>query len=120
MKQSCFVGNPLSYVWAYECIVQPEPGSYLCFSHVPGERVFLDLIPKRELSARGMLLAQPASSHASCEFCVVSVSERALFELEHGDGVGTHFAHIAVKGHPLVEAVLREPGLPHAAAWYPL
>ena len=56
-----------------------------------------------------MLLTQPASSHASCEFCVVSASERAMFELEHGDGVGTHFAHIAVKGYPLVEAVLREP-----------
>lgn len=39
----------------------------------------------------------------------MSVSERAMFELEHGDGVGTHFAHIAVKGYPLVEAVLREP-----------
>ena len=62
MKQSLFVGNPLSYVWACECI------------------------------------AQPASSQVSCEFCVVSASERAMFELEHGDGVGTHFAHIAVKG----------------------
>ena len=50
----------------------------------------------------------------------MSASERAMFELEHGDGVGTHFAHIAVKGRPLVEAVLREPGLPRAAAWYPL
>ena len=47
----------------------------------------------------------------------MSASERAMFELEHGDGVGIHFAHIAVKGHPLVEAVLREPGLPRAAAW---
>ena len=50
----------------------------------------------------------------------MSASERAMFELEHGDGVGTHFAHIAVKGHPLAESVLREPGLPRVAAWYPL
>ncbi|MFV0898910.1 hypothetical protein [Rothia dentocariosa] len=46
----------------------------------------------------------------------MSASKRAMFELEHGDGVGTHFAHIAVKGRPLVEAALREPGLPRAAA----
>lgn len=44
------------------------------------------------------MIVQPASFHASCEFCVVSASERAMFELEHGDGVGTYFAHIAVKG----------------------
>ena len=39
----------------------------------------------------------------------MSASERAMFELEHGDGVGTHFAHIAVKGHPLVEAGNQPP-----------
>jgi len=50
-----------------------------------------------------MLLAQPASSHASREFCVVSVSERAMFELEHGGDAG-----VQSREHPVDHWLRRE------------